>query len=41
VWLEPTVWAQKAVRNVAGMSRFSADQAIREYADRIWMADML
>ena len=41
LWLEPTLWAQKAVRNVAGMSRFSADRAIREYADRIWKADML
>jgi glycogen phosphorylase len=41
LWLEPTVWAQKAVRNVAGMSRFSADRAIREYADRIWKADMI
>ncbi len=41
LWLEPTVWAEKAVRNVAAMSRFSADRAIREYADRIWKADML
>jgi starch phosphorylase len=29
-------WTQMSVRNVAGMGRFSADRAIREYADEIW-----
>ena len=41
LWSEPTIWSHKAILNIAGMSYFSADRAIREYADRIWQADML
>jgi glycogen phosphorylase len=35
-WADPALWASRAIRNVAGMARFSSDRAIREYADRIW-----
>jgi starch phosphorylase len=34
----PDEWARRAVRNAFGMSRFSSDRAIREYAERIWHA---
>ena len=29
-------WTEMAVRNVAGMGRFSSDRTIREYAEGIW-----
>jgi starch phosphorylase len=35
-WTDPLQWTARSIRNVAGMSRFSSDRAIREYADRIW-----
>jgi len=35
-WADPTLWTARAIRNVAGMARFSSDRAVREYADRIW-----
>lgn len=31
-------WAERALRNVAGMGWFSADRTIREYAERVWQA---
>ena len=30
------LWAQKSLINIASAGRFSADRAIREYADNIW-----
>ena len=33
------LWWRKAILNTAGMSWFSADRAIREYAREIWNAD--
>jgi starch phosphorylase len=36
VWREPALWTKRAIRNIAGMGRFSSDRAIREYAARIW-----
>ena len=33
---EPSVWATKAIRNVARTGRFSSDRAVREYAREIW-----
>jgi glucan phosphorylase len=35
-WADPPLWTARAIRNVAGMARFSSDRAVREYADRIW-----
>ncbi len=35
-WAHPSLWAARAIRNVAGMGHFSSDRAVREYADRIW-----
>ncbi|HSC81723.1 MAG TPA: glycogen/starch/alpha-glucan family phosphorylase [Chitinolyticbacter sp.] len=29
-------WAHRAILNIAGMGKFSADRTIREYADDIW-----
>jgi starch phosphorylase len=33
---DPLDWSRRAVRNVAGASRFSADDTIRAYASEIW-----
>src|SRR5574337_71241 len=33
---DPTVWACKAILNVARMGKFSSDRAIAEYAREIW-----
>jgi starch phosphorylase len=38
-WADPSLWGARAIRNVAGMARFSSDRAIREYAGRIWSVD--
>ncbi len=35
-WANSSLWTSRAIRNVAGMARFSSDRAVREYADRIW-----
>jgi starch phosphorylase len=35
-WADRASWAAKAVSNIAGMSNFSSDRAVHEYADRIW-----
>ncbi len=32
----PIEWSKKAIRNIAGMGRFSSDRAITEYAQEIW-----
>jgi starch phosphorylase len=36
VYLDPDEWARRAIRNVAGMGRFSSDRAVGEYARAIW-----
>jgi starch phosphorylase len=33
---DPAAWAAVALRNVAGMGRFSVDRTIRDYLDRVW-----
>jgi glycogen phosphorylase len=35
-WADPSLWASRAIRNVAAMAHFSSDRAVREYRDRIW-----
>jgi glycogen phosphorylase len=41
VWAKPEIWTARAVRNVAAMGPFSSDRAVREYAERVWNADLL
>ncbi|MCC6524863.1 MAG: glycogen/starch/alpha-glucan phosphorylase [Polyangiaceae bacterium] len=38
-WQDPDAWSRTAILNVAGMGRFSADRAIREYAEHIWKVE--
>jgi starch phosphorylase len=33
---DPLDWARRALHNIAGASRFSSDQTIRQYASEIW-----
>jgi starch phosphorylase len=33
---DPVEWARRALLNIAGASRFSADETIRQYASEIW-----
>ncbi len=37
LWRSPEDWAKACVRNIAGMAWFSADRAIRDYAQSVWM----
>ena len=39
LYRKPAQWSDMAIRNVAGMGKFSSDRAIREYADKIWHID--
>ena len=36
LWADQSLWAQKAIYNVARMGWFSSDRTIREYATDIW-----
>jgi starch phosphorylase len=36
LWREPARWQAAAVRNIAGMGRFSSDRTVREYVERVW-----
>ena len=36
VFADRAAWAERALRNIAGMGRFSVDRTIGEYASRIW-----
>ncbi|MES2272782.1 MAG: glycogen/starch/alpha-glucan family phosphorylase [Chlamydiota bacterium] len=33
---QPKLWAETAIHNIAGMARFSTDESIRNYAEKIW-----
>jgi starch phosphorylase len=35
-YLQPALWARKAILNVARVSCFSSDRTVREYARDIW-----
>jgi len=35
-YMQPALWAQKAILNVARVGKFSSDRTIREYARDIW-----
>ncbi|MDI1294373.1 MAG: glycogen/starch/alpha-glucan family phosphorylase, partial [bacterium] len=36
LWTDQSLWAKKAIHNVARMGWFSSDRTIREYATEIW-----
>ena len=36
LFLQPNIWAETALHNIAAMGSFSADVAIRNYAEKIW-----
>jgi glycogen phosphorylase len=36
LWQSPPLWRKAAILNIAGMSWFSSDRAIAEYATDIW-----
>ncbi len=36
LYRDPEEWSRRAILNVAHMARFSADRAVREYAEKIW-----
>lgn len=36
LYLQPNLWAETALQNIAAMGRFSSDEAIRNYAKNIW-----
>ncbi len=36
LYREPARWAGRALRNIAGMGRFSVDRTIREYLQQVW-----
>jgi starch phosphorylase len=36
LYRDPLAWSRRALLNIAGASRFSADDTVRKYADEIW-----
>jgi starch phosphorylase len=36
LYLQPKKWAEYAIHNIAGMGKFSSDNSIRNYAEKIW-----
>jgi starch phosphorylase len=38
LFAQPAAWAERALRNIAGMGWFSVDRTIGEYAARVWAA---
>jgi starch phosphorylase len=36
LYRQPTAWAERALRNIAGMGWFSTDRTIREYIANVW-----
>ncbi|MGM0585180.1 MAG: glycogen/starch/alpha-glucan phosphorylase [Pseudomonadota bacterium] len=39
-WEDRADWLRRAAVNIAGMGRFSADRAIRNYAERVWDVEL-
>jgi starch phosphorylase len=39
-WRSPPQWRKAAILNIAGMSWFSSDRAVAEYADDIWQVPL-
>ncbi len=36
LYADPQAWAACALRNIAGMGRFSADRSVRDYIEQVW-----
>lgn len=36
LYLEPSIWAEYAIHNIAGMGDFSIDHSVKQYCDLIW-----
>jgi starch phosphorylase len=36
VYADPAAWAERVLRNIAGMGRFSVDRTIGEYMSQVW-----
>jgi starch phosphorylase len=36
LYAQPAAWAERALRNIAGMGRFSVDRTIAEYEEKVW-----
>ncbi|MBH9551769.1 glycogen/starch/alpha-glucan phosphorylase [Inhella gelatinilytica] len=41
LYRKKAAWAERALRNVAGMGWFSSDRTIAEYVERVWSAESL
>jgi len=39
MYQDPSVWAEFAIHNIAGMGDFSSDRSIQEYCDKIWKVE--
>jgi len=38
LYRQPAAWAERALRNIAGMGAFSTDRTIAEYVEQVWAA---
>jgi glycogen phosphorylase len=38
LYAQPEQWAERVLRNIAGMGEFSTDRTIREYVSKVWAA---
>ena len=38
LYRQPAAWAERALRNIAGMGEFSTDRTIAEYIEHVWAA---
>ncbi len=36
LYLQPSLWAETAIHNMASMGRFSSDESVKNYAENIW-----
>jgi starch phosphorylase len=36
LYRQPAAWAERALRNIAGMGAFSTDRTIAEYIEHVW-----
>ncbi len=36
LYAQPSAWAETAIHNIAAMGRFSTDESIRNYAEKVW-----